>query len=223
MRNRFDAQLLQLNRMLIHMGDLCGIAIENATKALQDGNIQMAYDVMTADAEIDQAERDIERLCLTLLLQQQPVARDLRQISSALKMITDMERIGDQASDIAEIVESAQLSEATDFPKIVEMSVEVTHMVEDSIKAFVDKNLELAGNVEARDDVVDMMFDSVKNQLIDYIGENQGQAAHKAIDLVMISKYLERIGDHATNIAEWVTFSITGVHEAKLDTKKITG
>ncbi len=222
-RNRFDAQLLQLNRMLIHMGDLCGIAIENATKALQDGNIQMAYDVMTADAEIDQAERDIERLCLTLLLQQQPVARDLRQISSALKMITDMERIGDQASDIAEIVVSAQLSEATDFPKIVEMSVEVTHMVEDSIKAFVDKNLELAGNVEARDDVVDMMFDSVKNQLIDYIGENQGQAAHKAIDLVMISKYLERIGDHATNIAEWVTFSITGVHEAKLDTKKITG
>ncbi|CCX64269.1 phosphate transport system regulatory protein PhoU [Firmicutes bacterium CAG:791] len=223
MRNRFDAQLLQLNRMLIHMGDLCGIAIENATKALQDGNIQMAYDVMTADAEIDQAERDIERLCLTLLLQQQPVARDLRQISSALKMITDMERIGDQASDIAEIVVSAQMSEATDFPKIVEMSVEVTHMVEDSIKAFVDKNLELAGNVEARDDVVDMMFDSVKNQLIDYIGENQGQAAHKAIDLVMISKYLERIGDHATNIAEWVTFSITGVHEAKLDTKKITG
>ncbi len=223
MRNRFDAQLLQLNRMLIHMGDLCGIAIENATKALQDGNIQMAYDVMTADAEIDQAERDIERLCLTLLLQQQPVARDLRQISSALKMITDMERIGDQASDIAEIVVSAQLSEATDFPKIVEMSVEVTHMVEDSIKAFVDKNLELAGNVEARDDVVDMMFDSVKNQLIDYIGENRGQAAHKAIDLVMISKYLERIGDHATNIAEWVTFSITGVHEAKLDTKKITG
>lgn len=223
MRNRFDAQLLQLNRMLIHMGDLCGIAIENATKALQDGNIQMAYDVMTADAEIDQAERDIERLCLTLLLQQQPVARDLRQISSALKMITDMERIGDQASDIAEIVVSAQLSEATDFPKIVEMSVEVTHMVEDSIKAFVDKNLELAGNVEARDDVVDMMFDSVKNQLIDYIGENQGQAAHKAIDLVMISKYLERIGDHAMNIAEWVTFSITGVHEAKLDTKKITG
>lgn len=223
MRNRFDAQLLQLNRMLIHMGDLCGIAIENATKALQDGNIQMAYDVMTADAEIDQAERDIERLCLTLLLQQQPVARDLRQISSALKMITDMERIGDQASDIAEIVVSAQLSEATDFPKIVEMSVEVTHMVEDSIKAFVDKNLELAGNVEARDDVVDMMFDSVKNQLIDYIGENRGKAAHKAIDLVMISKYLERIGDHATNIAEWVTFSITGVHEAKLDTKKITG
>ena len=222
MRNRFDAQLLQLNRMLIHMGDLCGIAIENATKALQDGNIKLADEVMLADAEIDQAEREIERLCLTLLLQQQPVARDLRQISSALKMITDMERIGDQASDIAEIVVSAKMSETTDFPKIVEMSVEVTHMVEDSIKAFVDKNLELAGHVEARDDVVDMMFDSVKNQLIDYIGEIQGQAAHKAIDLIMIAKYLERIGDHATNIAEWVSFSITGVHEAKLDTKHIS-
>ncbi len=219
MRNRFDAQLQQLNKMLIHMGDLCGIAIENATKALQDGNIDMAGDVMAADAEIDQAEREIERLCLTLLLQQQPVARDLRQISAALKMITDMERIGDQASDIAEIVVSAKMAEATDFPKIVEMSVEVTHMVENSIKAFVDKNLELAGHVEASDDVVDMMFDSVKSQLIDYIGENQGQAAHKAIDLIMIAKYLERIGDHATNIAEWVTFSITGVHEAKFDTK----
>ena len=223
MRNRFDQQLELLNEQLIRMGELCEVAIGKATTALKEGSMEQAQKVIEADEEIDQAETDIERLCLKLLLQQQPVARDLRQISAALKMITDMERIGDQASDIAEIVVSAQLSEATDFPKIVEMSVEVTHMVEDSIKAFVDKNLELAGNVEARDDVVDMMFDSVKNQLIDYIGENQGQAAHKAIDLVMISKYLERIGDHATNIAEWVTFSITGVHEAKLDTKKITG
>ncbi len=219
MRNRFDSQLQQLNKMLIHMGELCSIAIENATKALQDGNIDMANEVMLADAEIDHEEREIERLCLTLLLQQQPVARDLRQISAALKMITDMERIGDQASDIAEIVVSAKMSETTDFPKIVEMSVAASHMVENSIKAFVDKNLELASQVEASDDVVDMMFDSVKTQLIDYIGENQGHAAHKAIDLIMIAKYLERIGDHATNLAEWVTFSITGVHEAKLDTK----
>ena len=194
-----------------------------AVHAIFDKDEALIEKTEERERQIDQMERDVENLCMRLLLQQQPVARDLRQISSALKMITDMERIGDQASDIAEIVVSAQMSEATDFPKIVEMSVEVTHMVEDSIKAFVDKNLELAGNVEARDDVVDMMFDSVKNQLIDYIGENQGQAAHKAIDLVMISKYLERIGDHATNIAEWVTFSITGVHEAKLDTKKITG
>ncbi len=219
MRNRFDSQLEQLNEMLIHMGNLCSVSIENATKALQDGNIALAHDVMVADAEIDQAEREIERLCLGLLLQQQPVARDLRQISAALKMITDMERIGDQASDIAEIVISARMSETTDFPKIVEMSVEATHMVENSVRAFVEKNLELAGHVEASDDVVDMMFESVKSQIIDYIGENQGQAAHKALDLIMIAKYLERIGDHATNIAEWVSFSITGVHEAKNDSK----
>lgn len=219
MRNRFDSQLEQLNEMLIHMGNLCSVSIENATKALQDGNIALAHDVMVADAEIDQAECEIERLCLGLLLQQQPVARDLRQISAALKMITDMERIGDQASDIAEIVISARMSETTDFPKIVEMSVEATHMVENSVRAFVEKNLELAGHVEASDDVVDMMFESVKSQIIDYIGENQGQAAHKALDLIMIAKYLERIGDHATNIAEWVSFSITGVHEAKNDSK----
>ncbi len=219
MRNRFDSQLEQLNEMLIHMGNLCSMSIENATKALQDGNITLAREVMVADSEIDQAEREIERLCLGLLLQQQPVARDLRQISAALKMITDMERIGDQASDIAEIVISARMSETTDFPKIVEMSVEATHMVENSVRAFVEKNLELAGHVEASDDVVDMMFESVKSQIIDYIGENQGQAAHKALDLIMIAKYLERIGDHATNIAEWVSFSITGVHEAKNDSK----
>ncbi len=222
MRNRFDSQLEQLNEMLIHMGNLCSMSIENATKALQDGNITLAREVMVADSEIDQAEREIERLCLGLLLQQQPVARDLRQISAALKMITDMERIGDQASDIAEIVISARMSETTDFPKIVEMSVEATHMVENSVRAFVEKNLELAGHVEASDDVVDMMFESVKSQIIDYIGENQGQAAHKALDLIMIAKYLERIGDHATNIAEWVSFSITGVHEAKNDSK-LTG
>ena len=223
MRNRFDEQLDLLNRKMTEMGCECESIIALSVKALLNGSSSDAKKAIESGGRIDQMEREIESICLKLLLQQQPVASDFRQISGALKMITDMERIGDQASDIAEIVVSAQLSEATDFPKIVEMSVEVTHMVEDSIKAFVDKNLELAGNVEARDDVVDMMFDSVKNQLIDYIGENQGKAAHKAIDLVMISKYLERIGDHATNIAEWVTFSITGVHEAKLDTKKITG
>lgn len=221
MRNRFDAQLAELNRMLTHMGDLCVKAIRNATKALQDGNIELAKDVMVEDGQIDTSEREIEHLCLQLLLQQQPVARDLRQVSAALKMITDMERIGDQASDIAEIVVTAKISETTGFPKIIEMSKEVSHMVSDSVKSFVDRNLELAGRVEANDDVVDRMFDSVKSQVIDYIGENQGKAAHRAIDLMMIAKYLERIGDHSTNIAEWVAFSITGVHESRIDTKKL--
>lgn len=221
MRNRFDAQLAELNRMLTRMGDLCVEAITNATKALQDGNIDLAKDVMIEDGQIDTSEREIEHLCLQLLLQQQPVARDLRQVSAALKMITDMERIGDQASDIAEIVVTAKISEATGFPKIIEMSKQVSHMVSDSVKSFVDKDLELAVRVESDDDVVDMMFDSVKNQVIDYIGENQGKAAHRAIDLMMIAKYLERIGDHSTNIAEWVAFSITGVHESRIDTKRI--
>lgn len=219
MRHYFDEQLLQLNKELIEMGALCEEVIALAAKALAEDDKALAKRVAPLDAEIDRKERTIESLCLKLLLQQQPVARDLRQVSAALKMITDMERIGDQASDIAEIVISARMSETTDFPKIVEMSVEATHMVENSVRAFVEKNLELAGHVEASDDVVDMMFESVKSQIIDYIGENQGQAAHKALDLIMIAKYLERIGDHATNIAEWVSFSITGVHEAKNDSK----
>ena len=212
MRNRFDAQLLQLNRMLIHMGDLCGIAIENATKALQDGNIQMAYDVMTADAEIDQAERDIERLCLTLLLQQQPVARDLRQISAALKMITDMERIGDQASDIAEIIISAGMNETNAIPEIDKMASAVSKMVHDRVASYVQRDLELAREVIEQDDAVDELFETVKKKLMRLIsaGDEDGSTA---IDLIMVSKYLERIGDHATNIAEWVEFSITGVHK----------
>ena len=212
MRNRFDAQLLQLNRMLIHMGDLCGIAIENATKALQDGNIQMAYDVMTADAEIDQAERDIERLCLTLLLQQQPVARDLRQISSALKMITDMERIGDQTADIADIVMATQFEENQSLADIRLMAEAAAKMVRDSVAAYVQKNLELARRVMCADDTVDAMFDKIKQELVDFISKRESTNADQAIDLIMIAKYLERIGDHATNIAEWVEFSITGTH-----------
>lgn len=221
MRNRFDAQLADLNHMLTHMGDLCVAAITNATKALEDGNLAMARDVMAEDGQIDTSEREIEHLCLQLLLQQQPVARDLRLVSAALKMITDMERIGDQASDIAEIVVTARIDETRDFPEIVEMSKEVSHMVSDSVKSFVDRDLELAGRVEANDDIVDHMFDTVKNQVIDYIGAKKGKAAHKAIDLMMIAKYLERIGDHSTNIAEWVAFSITGVHEGKIDSKHL--
>ena len=213
MRNKFDMQLERLNSQLTHMGEMCEIAIENATKALQDGNIQMAYDVMTADAEIDQAERDIERLCLTLLLQQQPVARDLRQISAALKMITDMERIGDQASDIAEIIISEKKAEAADIPVIVKMSEAAAKMVRDSVNAYVEKDLELSRAVIEYDDVVDEMFEENKKQLIDYISKNGGEGGREAIDLIMVAKYLERIADHATNIAEWVEFSITGIHK----------
>ena len=158
-------------------------------------------------------EKDIERLCLKLLLQQQPVARDLRQISAALKMITDMERIGDQASDIAEIIISENKSEATDIQTIGQMSESVAKMVRDSVNAYVEKDLELSRQVMEADDAVDRLFEENKQKLINFISDNKGVQGKKAIDLIMVAKYLERIGDHATNIAEWVEFSITGIHK----------
>ena len=198
MRNKFDMQLERLNSQLTHMGEMCEIAITRATEAKS---------VQEADEEIDQLEKDIERLCLKLLLQQQPVARDLRQISAALKMITDMERIGDQASDIAEIIISEKKDEAADIPVIVKMSEAAAKMVRDSVNAYVEKDLELSRAV------VDEMFEENKKQLIDYISKNSGEGGKEAIDLIMVAKYLERIADHATNIAEWVEFSITGIHK----------
>ena len=213
MRNRFDMQLETLNSQLIHMGELCEIAINRATKALEKGSMEEAREVREADEEIDQMEKDIERLCLKLLLQQQPVARDLRQISAALKMITDMERIGDQASDIAEIIISENKSDAMDIPRIIRMSEAAAKMVRDSVTAYVEKDLELSRKVMDADDEVDLMFEENKNNLIDFIAENKGDQGREAIDLIMVAKYLERIGDHATNIAEWVEFSITGIHK----------
>ena len=197
MRNRFDSQLETLNEMLIHMGELCEIAIADATKALETEDLSLAKKVIESDEEIDHQEKDIENLCLKLLLQQQPVARDLRQISAALKMITDMERIGDQTADIADIRLMAEAA---------------AKMVRDSVSAYVQKNLELARRVMCADDTVDAMFDKIKQELVDFISKRESTNADQAIDLIMIAKYLERIGDHATNIAEWVEFSITGTH-----------
>ena len=216
MRNRFDQQLELLNKQLIHMGELCEEAIGKATTALKEGSIEQAKKVRIADEEIDQLEKDIERLCLKLLLQQQPVARDLRQISAALKMITDMERIGDQASDIAEIIISEKKAEAADIPVIVKMSDAAAKMVRDSVNAYVEKGLELSRAVIDYDDIVDEMFEENKKQLIDYISKNGGEGGREAIDLIMVAKYLERIADHATNIAEWVEFSITGIHKSSV-------
>lgn len=213
MRNKFDMQLERLNEQLTHMGELCEIAINRATEALQQGDLAQAKEVMKADEEINQMEKDIERLCLKLLLQQQPVARDLRQISAALKMITDMERIGDQASDIAEIIISEKKSETTDIQTIGQMSEAVAKMVRDSVSAYVKKDLELAREVMHSDDAVDVLFEENKHQLIVFIADKKGVQGKKAIDLIMVAKYLERIGDHATNIAEWVEFSITGIHK----------
>ena len=217
MRNKFDMQLERLNSQLTHMGEMCEIAITRATKALEDGKVDEAKAVQEADEEIDQLEKDIERLCLKLLLQQQPVARDLRQISSALKMITDMERIGDQASDIAEL--SLQLGDVSDIDEISliqKMANETMMMVVRGTEAYVTKDLDVAHNVIDNDDVVDDLFDQIKMALVKRIQDNHVKS-FEAADLLMVAKYFERIGDHATNIAEWVIYSITGKHVDEAD------
>ena len=211
MRNRFDEQLNTLNNELITMGALCEEAISSAVKLLIDNDVKMKENVLDADKQIDQKERDIETLCMKLLMQQQPVASDLRTISSALKMISDMERIGDQASDIAEIAEYAYGSGMESETHIADMARATIQMVTDSIDSFVKKNIELAHTVISHDSIVDDLFDKVKGELISAI-ENKAANAEALIDLLMIAKYFERIGDHAENIAEWVIYSITGKH-----------
>lgn len=214
MRNRFDQQLELLNEQLIRMGELCEVAIGKATTALEEGSMEQAQKVIEADEEIDQAETDIERLCLKLLLQQQPVARDLRQISAALKMITDMERIGDQASDIAEITKYVNSGPACNDIDMVDMACATVKMVTESITSFVKSDLERARNVIRSDDVIDRMFSDIKTKLIEYI-QNNPENSELCLDLLMIAKYFERIGDHAANIAEWVEFSITGKYKGE--------
>ena len=211
MRNRFDEQLNTLNNELITMGALCEEAISSAVKLLIDNDVKMKENVLDADKQIDQKERDIETLCMKLLMQQQPVASDLRTISSALKMISDMERIGDQASDIAEIAEYAYGSGMESETHIADMARATIQMVTDSIDSFVKKDVDLAHTVIEHDNTVDDLFDKVKGELISAI-ENKAANAEALIDLLMIAKYFERIGDHAENIAEWVIYSITGKH-----------
>ena len=205
MRNRFDEQLELLNVELIRMGALCEDAISYASRTLM-GEGDFAEEVYKVDHEIDQKERDIENLCMRLLLQQQPVAKDLRQVSSALKMISDMERIGDQASDIAEICGFVDDREAKSRLHIRDMADATMRMVTQSIDSYVKRDLNIAKEVVQYDDVVDELFGKVKQELIGMLGsgnidEKQGEFC---IDMLMIAKYFERIGDHATNIAEWV-------------------
>ena len=214
MRNRFDRQLSTLNDELIEMGSMIEKSIETAIKALVNQDVDLARHAIEADEEIDRQERIIEDLCLKLLLQQQPVAKDLRLISSALKMITDMERIGDHASDISEItIALADQPYIKKLEHIQQMAKETMIMLVGSIEAFVDKDLEKANEVIKRDDVVDYLFDKVKKELIQMIHENADKG-EQAADLLMVAKYMERIGDHATNISEWVIFSITGEHKS---------
>lgn len=210
MRTSFDEQLALLNRRLIEMGALCEDAISASMRALAE-EPKAAEKTKNIEREIDRAEREIEALCMKLLLQQQPVARDLRAISSALKMISDMERIGDQASDIAEIMRYIHDDDITGTTHLAQMAKAAGRMVTSSVDSFVRRDLGLARQVQDDDDAVDALFDTVKQELVARIRQEPLRGS-ECLDLLMIAKYLERIGDHAVNVAEWVEYSITGVH-----------
>ena len=215
MRRRFEEQLVQLNNSLIEMGEMVKQAIGDASKALVNQDVELAQTIIDLDDEIDSMEKEIESFCLKVIGQQQPVARDLRLISSILKMLTDLERIGDQAADISELTiylaGKQYIKKLEHIPQMAEVTVK---MVTDSIEAFVNKDAEMARAVIALDDVVDDLFVQVKNELMELIKINV-ENSDQAIDLLMIAKYYERIGDHAENLAEWVVFSITGEHKDK--------
>lgn len=211
MRNKFDEQLELLNRELIEMGALCERSLKIIVEELLNGDMTHNEEVIQAESAIDQKERDIEQLCLKLLLQQQPVARDLRQISAALKMITDMERIGDQTQDIAEILNYGTLGALYHDHVLVQMAKATMQMVTSSVDAYVRKDVALVEEVMRQDDEVDSLFLREREELTAVIAADP-QSGEMALDQLMIAKYFERIGDHAVNIANWVYFSITGNH-----------
>ena len=212
MRKRFDQQLEELNVELIKMGSLCERAIRRAVELLQNPEDTRVSDVDRIEEEVNHKEREIETLCMKLLLQQQPVAKDLREISSALKMISDMERIGDQAQDIADMARFMQVKEIAHKIHIGEMAEATIKMVTESINSFVKKDLKAAAAVVKYDAVVDDLFLKIKTELPARM-EKDSKNAEYYIDLIMIAKYFERIGDHAENIAQWVEYSITGSHQ----------
>ena len=212
MREHFDSQLEKLNRELIRLGTLCEQAIAFSMKALFENDSEMAEQTFTAESAIDEQEREIESICLKLLLHQQPVARDLRLISAASKMISDMERIGDQASDIAEIAKLIGGNILCSEIHLKEMAEKTVRMVTKSIDSFVRNDLNLALELSKDDDEVDSLFIVIRNEIASLIHNNPDNS-ETGLDLMMIAKYLERIGDHAVNISEWVAYSITGTHK----------
>ncbi len=213
MRKYFDLQLKQLHQELKEMGGLCQLVISETYQLLNKGDREVIKSIVVQEEQMNQKERDIESLCMKLLLKQQPVAADLRKVSAALKMITDMERIGDQALDIAEIVETGTVLEAKGSKLLGEMAEATMGMVSRSIEAYVEQDLAKAQEVIQSDDVVDELFVKVRTSLVDHL-EGVGNGNDRILDFLMIAKYYERIGDHATNIAEWVEFSILGKHRS---------
>lgn len=212
MRTRFDMQLEQLHVELIKMGSLCEEAITMAAQALETPDFKDSRKIGAIENEIDEKEREVENICMRLLLQQQPVAKDLRTISAALKMISDMERIGDQAADISDLARYIAGSEVSKKVKIHAMADATIKMVSASVDAFVKNDSQLAAKVIADDDIVDGLFNNIKDELLELIQE-KAKDPRAALDVLMAAKYFERIGDHAVNIAEWVEYSITGVHQ----------
>ena len=211
MRERYHRQLEQLHMELVQMGALCEEAIASAAEALRECTPEMAAGVRRVEEAIDRKERDVENLCLKLLLQQQPVARDLRKISAALKLISDLERISDQAADIAELTPFLKGGRPAELELVRDMARTACRMVTESVESFVEQDLERAHAVCAQDDEMDALFVQVKSAIIRLLRED-GVQGELALDLLMIAKYFERIGDHATNVAEWVEYAVTGVH-----------
>lgn len=213
MRTKFDEQLNQLNQELMHMGTMIEDHIQKAVDALMKQDVELARKIMESDNEVDQEEKKIENICFNLLMQQQPVARDLRTISAAMKMVTDMERIGDHAADISEItILMADELYIKQLDHINQMAAETIQMLMKSVQAYVDKDMKTAQEVIKSDDIIDDLFIKVKTDLIGMIHEN-AECGEQAADLLMVAKYFERIGDHATNIAEWVIFSLDDKNE----------
>jgi len=213
MRTKFEEQLIQLNDALIDMGKFVEKAIADTIKALIEQDVELAEKIIASDDEIDGKEKEIESMCLKIIMQQHPVARDLRLISAVIKIITDLERIGDHATDISEItLLLADKKYIKKLEHISQMAEATMKMLSESIDAFVRKDIELANAVIAYDDYVDNLFEMVKKDLIELIKE-KADTGDQAIDLVMIAKYFERIGDHATNVAEWIVFALTGVYK----------
>ena len=209
MRSMFDQQLKTLNEEMLYMGGLCEDTIQQTIEALMSGDVKKAHALDNMMSQLTQQERSIENICLKLLMQQQPVARDLRTISSSLKMVTDMERIGIQACEIAEIIAAGNVVRATDKVDFQELSNEVSHMVQMAMMAYDKKDMNLADEVIKYDDVVDKLFCDIREDLIKQLKDDTNDA-ECFIDMLMIDKYFERIGDHAVNIARWVKCSITG-------------
>ena len=209
MRSMFDQQLKTLNEEMLYMGGLCEDTIQQTIEALMSGDVKKAHALNNMMSQLTQQERSIENICLKLLMQQQPVARDLRTISSSLKMVTDMERIGIQACEMAEIIAAGNVVRATDKVDFQELSNEVSHMVQMAMMAYDKKDMNLADEVIKYDDVVDKLFCDIRGDLIKQLRDDTNDA-ECFIDMLMIDKYFERIGDHAVNIASWVKFSITG-------------